>query len=302
MLTRRRALITGLGGLATVIAGGGGAYGLVEADVLPGRIRLERALGRCGDLPAPPSATATVRQGSYHSRARHTEVGWSLISPAGRPVAGLPVVVVLHGLGRDHASAVTDLALPQYLGQAMSRKPKPYALLTVDGGGTYWHRRANGDDPLRMITGELLPYLRRIGLRTDRIGLFGYSMGGYGALLAAERLGRTRVAAVAAASPAVFTSYDAARGANPTAYDGAADFARNDVIHGLPALRGIPAWVGCGHSDVFADITRTIRARVPNAAGGITEGCHDTSYWRRVLPDVLRFLAGHVAGRQTLPR
>lgn len=296
MLTRRGALIAGLGGLAAVVAGGGTAYGLVEADVLPGRIRLDRALGRCGDLPSAPSATATVHQARYRSRARHAEVGWSLIQPAGRPLAGLPVVVVLHGLGGDHASAVTDLALPQYLGQAMTRTPTPYALLTVDGGGTYWHRRANGDDPLRMITGELLPRLRRMGLRTDRIGLYGYSMGGYGALLAAERLGRTRVAAVAAASPAVFTSYDAARGANRTAFDGAADFARNDVLRGLPALRGIPAWIGCGRSDVFADVTRTIRARVPDAAGGITDGCHDTSYWRRTLPGVLAFLGAHLNG------
>jgi len=284
MLTRRRALIAGAGGLAALAAGGGAAYGLVEADVLPGRIRLDRALGRCGDQPRTPAGVATVRTGRYRSRARRTEVGWSLVRPQGRRLAGLPVVVVLHGLGGDHASAVTDLALPQYLGRS------PFALLTVDGGGTYWHRRANGDDPLRMITDELLPRLRRLGLRTDRIGLYGYSMGGYGALLAAERLGPDRVAAVAAASPAVFPTYDAARGANADAFDDAADFHRNDVLRGLPRLRDVPSWVGCGHSDVFADITETIRRRLPNTVGGLSEGCHDTAYWRRELPGVLQFL------------
>lgn len=289
MLTRRRALITATGGLAAVVAASGAAYGLVEADVLPGRIRLDRALGRCGEMPAAPSGTATVRQRRYRSRARRTEVGWSLVRPENRRLSGLPVVVVLHGLGGDHASAVTDLALPRYLGRA------PFALLTVDGGGTYWHRRANGDDPLRMITDELLPHLRRLGLRTGRIGLYGYSMGGYGALLAAERLGRGRVAAVAAASPAVFPSYDAARGANPDAFDDAADFARNDVLRGLPDLRDIPAWVGCGHSDVFAGVTETIRGRLPNTVGGLSEGCHDTAYWRRELPGILRFLGSQLA-------
>lgn len=290
VLTRRRALIAGAGGLAALVAGGGAAYGLVEADVLPGRIRLDRALGRCGDVPAAPTGpVATVHQGRFRSRARRTEVGWSLVRPEGRELSGLPVVVVLHGLGGDHASAVRDLALPQYLGRS------PYALVTVDGGGTYWHRRASGDDPLRMITDELLPRLRRLGLRTDRIGLYGYSMGGYGALLAAERLGRARVAGVAAASPAVFTSYDAARGADPGAFDDAADFARNDVLRGLAGLRDVPSWVGCGESDVFAGVTETIRRRVPNTVGGLSEGCHDIAYWRRELPGILRFLGSQLA-------
>lgn len=294
MLTRRGALITGLGGLAAVVAGSGAAYGLVEADALPGRIRLDRALGRCGDLPAGPHATAAVHRARYRSRARRGEVGWGLIQPKDGSIRGLPVVVVLHGLGGDSTSAMTDLALPAYLGRAAARGKARFALLTVDGGGTYWHRRANGDDPLRMITDELLPHLRRLGFRTDRIGLYGYSMGGYGALLAAERLGRARVAAVAAASPAVFPTYDAARGANPGAFDDAADFTRNDVLRDLPALRGIPAWVGSGHSDVFADVTKTIRDRLPDTAGGITDGCHDTSYWRRTLPEILAFLGAHL--------
>lgn len=293
---RRRALITGLGGLAAVLTGGGAAYGLVESDVLPGRIRLDRALGRCGDPPASPSATTAVHRARHRSRARRSEVGWALVRPEGGSLRGLPVVVVLHGLGGDSASAVTDLALPRYLGQAVASGKRRFALLVADGGGTYWHRRANGDDPLRMITDELLPHLRRLGLRTDRNGLYGYSMGGYGALLAAERLGRPRVAAVAAASPTVFPTYAAARGANPGAFDDTTDFTRNDVLRGLPALRGIPAWVGCGRSDVFADVTRTIRDRLPGPEGDVTEGCHDPSYWRRTLPAALTFLGAHLGG------
>jgi enterochelin esterase-like enzyme len=300
MLTRRRALLAGAGALAVVAAGGGGAYALVEADALPGRVRLDRALGRCGTPPAPPAQTATVRQARYRSRRRGADVGWSLVHPSGRSVHGLPVAVVLHGLGGDHASAVTDLALDHYLGQAMARGVPPFALLTVDGGGTYWHRRATGDDPVAMITDELLPHLKRLGMRTgpaDRVALYGYSMGGYGALLAAERLGAARVAAVTAASPAVFTSYDAAHGADTGAFDNAADFARNDVMRALPGLRAVPAWVGCGRSDVFADVTEQIRRGLGAPRGGIAPGCHDTSYWRRTLPDVLALLGTRLGGR-----
>ncbi|MBV9098912.1 MAG: esterase, partial [Frankiaceae bacterium] len=68
---------------------------------------------------------------------------------------------------------------------------------------TYWHRRSDGDDPQLMLLTEFIPLLASRGLRTDRLGLAGWSMGGYGALLLAERIGPSRCAAVAVDSPAL---------------------------------------------------------------------------------------------------
>ncbi len=68
-----------------------------------------------------------------------------------------------------------------------------------------------------MIIHEVPPRAAAAGLRTRRIGIVGNSMGGYGALLLAERLGagpaRPAAAGVAAASPAIFASYADARAA-----------------------------------------------------------------------------------------
>ena len=107
--------------------------------------------------------------------------------------------------------------------------------MTVDGGDTYWHRRADGDDPVGMIIHEVLPRLATAGLRTGRIGISGDSMGGYGALLLAEGLAerlagaaasvtsappgsaagkQPQPAAVAALSPAIFATYADAQAAN----------------------------------------------------------------------------------------
>ena len=63
------------------------------------------------------------------------------------------------------------------------------AVATVDGGNSYWHARRSGVDPASIIVQELLPLLARKGLDTERIALMGWSMGGYGALLLASRLG-----------------------------------------------------------------------------------------------------------------
>jgi hypothetical protein len=104
---------------------------------------------------------------------------------------------------------------------------------------------------------------------------------------------------VVAASPAIFASYTAARAADPGAFDGPADFARNSVLGGLSALRRVPARIDCGSSDPFAPMTLLLRARLERLAGhpapgGIEPGCHDDAFWARGLPAELQFLGGHL--------
>src|ERR1051326_5324897 len=89
------------------------------------------------------------------------------------------------------------------------------ALVTVDGGGGYWNPHP-GDDPMGMVVSELIPRCQRMGLGRSprRIGAMGISMGGYGALLLAEKH-PSLIAAVASISPAIWTSYGQARGPAP---------------------------------------------------------------------------------------
>ena len=44
----------------------------------------------------------------------------------------------------------------------------------------------DGDDPQSMLMDEFLPMVQHMGVSTDRVVAFGWSMGGYGALLLAE--------------------------------------------------------------------------------------------------------------------
>ncbi len=243
--------------------------------------------------------------------------------PAHVAAGGLDVVVGLHGSG---SSAV---ALAAQLAPAMTAaKMSGFACVTVDGGDTYWHQRADGDDPLGMICFEVLPRLAAAGLHTSQIGITGESMGGYGALLLAERLsagggpglagdgdgrddasgaagadvrnGLPAVAAAAALSPAIFGSYADAAAGSRTAFDSPADFARNDVLALAGALRAVPVWVSCGSDDPFAPEAIALRARLGSLTGrpvpgGILRGCHDDAFWNRNLPAALQFLGGRLS-------
>jgi len=300
----RRGLLAGGISLAGTAAAG---YALVEAGTLPGKYRLAQALGQCGAAPPPPHGPLPVRDAAtFWSAYRKRVVRMvTLIPPAAarRPGLGrLGVVVALHGLGGS-ALGAASLYAPAMTQAGITR----FAMITVDGGSTYWHERPDGDDPLGMIIHEVLPRAAARGLSAARVGIIGYSMGGYGALLLAERLGardaggprqpvaQPAAAAVAAASPAIFASYRDAMSADPGAFASSAEFAGNNVMDGLAALRHIPAWVSCGSIDPFEAITQLLRSRLARltgrpAAGGIAPGCHDDAFWARSAPSGLAFL------------
>lgn len=292
MLSRRGFL----GIVGGVVAAGAGGLGLVESGVVPGRARLHRALGLDGpDTPLPHTSGGAVVGGTFTSRARGgVAVGWQAAYPPGEHAdARLPVVLALHGRGADHAFTFRDLGADRFLAEATKRGTPPFVVVSVDGGDhSYWHRRSDGDDPPRMLLDELMPMLARRGLRTRRFGLLGWSMGGYGSLLLAERHPH-RVAAVAAMSPALWLH---AGDSAPGAFDDADDFRRNDVFAGVHALRDMPLRIDCGDVDPFASATRAFRARLDHRpAGGFETGGHNVYYWRRQLPRALAFLGPRLA-------
>ena len=188
MVTRRTFL---LGALGTAVLAAGGSVVAIEDGVLPGRTRLAELTGAC-DVDAVPAAgpVGAITSGRFASSARGRDVGWSLALPPGHDCAGLPVALILHGRGDDHSSGFAQLKLHQFLAAYTRAGGTPFALAAVDGGDGYWHPRSNGDNPLRMVTEEFLPMLGELGLRTDTIGVLGWSMGGYGALLFARESNR----------------------------------------------------------------------------------------------------------------
>jgi S-formylglutathione hydrolase FrmB len=174
------------------------------------------------------------------------------------------------------------------LAEAVAAGLPPVAVVAVDGGGSYWHKRASGEDSGAMVLDELIPMLGSQGLDVSRVGFLGWSMGGYGALLLGARLGAARTAAICSVSPALWTSSGAAA---PGAFDNADDYAAN-TVWGLPALASIPIRIDCGTSDPFYSATKEFISQLPNPpAGGFSPGGHDAGFWSAQLPSELTWLA-----------
>jgi pimeloyl-ACP methyl ester carboxylesterase len=291
-LSRRAVLSLGV----SVAAGAAGAYGL---DVLfqsrtSQAIPVSRASTQVPLAPAPPlepapsaEAAPTMTTGSFVSAARGgVSTNWAIARPPGQTKALRPVIA-LHGKGSD-ASTVMAGGVEQGLAQAVNAGLPPFAVVAVDGGGSYWHKRASGEDAGAMVLNELIPMLDTQRLDTSRVAFLGWSMGGYGALLLGGRLGSARTAAICAVSPALWLSPGAAA---PGAFDGADDFAANSVF-GMPALASIPIRVDCGDSDPFYAATKQFIAQLPNPpAGGFSPGGHNAEFWSSQLPADLTWMA-----------
>lgn len=159
---------------------------------------------------------------------------------------------MLHGFGQDHATALPDLTPAQALAIRVDGRPlSPMAMVTVDGGGTCWNAHP-GDDPMAMLSEEVIPMCQRLGLGRppQKVGVMGISMGGYGAVLLAERK-PDLVSAVASISPAIWTTYAEAEASNPGAYASVEAFGANDAITRARALTGRPVRIASGLDDPF---------------------------------------------------
>ena len=297
--SRRRFLKVGVGGAAALVVAGTAGVELVAHGVLPGKQTLDQLDGSCSVGGAPPhvAAVGPSTSGVFSSRARNCRVGYTIAYPPGHGRGSvLPLIVMLHGFGGDHTNALTGLSPAQAVALQVGGRPlAPMAMVTVDGGGGYWNPHP-GDDPMGMVVDELLPMCQRLGLGAgpQRIGTMGVSMGGYGALRLAERY-PGRFAAVAAISPAIWTSYDEAHGANSGAFASHESFLANDVIRHVGRLDGTPVRIASGADDPFHPGVEALAQVVPSSATVVVAaGCHTGPFFSSQQPPSLQFLSRHL--------
>jgi pimeloyl-ACP methyl ester carboxylesterase len=271
-----------------------------EHGVLPGKQTLDELDGACSVSSAALTfaMAGPSKSGQFFSSARNQMVGYTIAYPPGHgPGSALPLAISLHGFGGDQTSGLGGVTLSQALAaRENGRSLPPMALVSVDGGGVYWNPHP-GDDPMAMVVRELIPMCRRLGLGRSAhgIGTIGISMGGYGALLLAEK-NRELIAAVAAISPAVWTTYSEARAANAGAFASAQDFTSDNVITHAPALTGISVRIASGTDDPFHPGVIALERALPKSAiVEITSGCHDGAFFGSQQHASLGFLGEHLA-------
>lgn len=237
----------------------------------------------------PPGAGAKpVTRERIRSLSRRTEVELVVIRPEDAE-PNLPVCLALHGRG-SNAGMFVDLGVPKMLSSVVNYQgTSAFAVVSVDGGDdSYWVAR-DEDDPQAMLTDELPDWLGERGLASNPFAVLGISMGGYGAFNYAANLNNPALAAI---SPALFLSWPEARSRDVFADE--KQWLDTDPLRHLGAIAGAPIGVWCGESDPFIDAARQLVDTAEPAVAEIGPGDHDEVYWRKVLPDALKFVGSRI--------
>jgi pimeloyl-ACP methyl ester carboxylesterase len=267
-LSRRR-LLTGIAGLGGIAALGGAGYA-----VMPDSLRIR--LGWGPDPYIPDALEGQVHLETVGSQARGHDVNLFTAVPHGfGDGAGLPVVVVLHGASAT-ASDFEPFGLARFLTTAVEAGTEPFVLAGADGGAQSWEPdRATGDDPRRMVIEERPGWLDDRGYDAGRRALWGWSMGGYGALRIAE-LDPGWARAVAAFSPAV--------GIGDAVFDAVA------------ALAPTPLAVWCGTEDALYSSVRALVDSLPRRPEIVSygDGGHTRVFWNDQTLEAFDFLGRHL--------
>jgi S-formylglutathione hydrolase FrmB len=240
--------------------------------------------------PTPESLTGPtgiapeqVSTEQLHSTARGTQVELVMIKP---PIVGdrLPVCLALHGRSST-ARMFLDLGVPAMLNAAVAAGVPPFAVVAVDGGDSYWVAKRPTDDPQRMLTEDVPTWLGNRGLATKPFAAFGISMGGYGALNYARN---AELRTAVAISAALFDNWTEAKSRN--AFADEASWEATEPLRHTDKLRSVPLGVWCGTSDPFINQARQLIEQTNPRKSAIGPGGHEEGYWRRILPDVLRYV------------
>ena len=220
-----------------------------------------------------PSAT---NGSSGRSEARGTTVDFYTAVPAGHGEGrGLPVCLVLHGASAT-AAEFDDFGFGRFLTDAVQRGAKPFVLAGATGGRAALAVQREGR-PRAMVHDELPGWCEERGFDTRRMALWGWSMGGYGALHIAETYpGFAR--AVAAFSPACSPG--------------------DTVFQEAGKLKGTPVGLWCGLQDSLVDTGDGPGAGPPRAEGG-----RDLRRWSPHPPllEPLHARRLRLSGRRTPP-
>jgi pimeloyl-ACP methyl ester carboxylesterase len=279
MVSRRVVVV---GGVTTVLSGGAAVVGVKGSRWSLHRVGLANSPDR-----RVPDSGWEVREHTLDSIAMGGAVRWASSVPPAVPTG---VIVCLHPRGTDRRYAFDSI----HLHDVVAFAEQSFAVVSVDGGAhSYWHARRDGTDAFTMIRDELLPAVDRVIGADLPKAVIGWSMGGYGAILVAERMSSS-FRAVVAAGPALWRRFEESADG---AFDDEADFKSHDVFAGTAALAAMAVRIDCGNDDGFIGAARAFAAGLPTPNQGVfRDGFHDAAFWRSVAPSQIDTIRQSFAG------
>jgi len=284
----RRTVLAALGAAGVTAAG----LGVALNGSAPLGEALRLAVGIAG--PKPAGKRAVVKVDRVHSAARGRDVDLVTIVPPGPTPKDLPMSILLHGLHGNARYAAVGGMVEVYTSAVVRGAVRPFGYVAVDGGDNYWHENVPGDDPMAMLLEEVPRWLAERGLGPQPFAATGVSMGGFGALLYARRRNERRdpLKAVATIAPGLLTSWPEM--AKRKAFANAEQWASLDPLKHQAELGDVPVGVWIGDKDRFIVGARQFIKEKKPVVGSIGPGGHDDRFFRRAVPDVVRFVGKRV--------
>jgi S-formylglutathione hydrolase FrmB len=135
------------------------------------------------ELPAAEDAVIPVK--AFQCQALEREVNYSVFVPPGeKPAGGWPLVLLLHGAGRNHRTLADDPVCREVI------LKQEFVIVFADGkGGWYLDSPVEPASRYQSMVRELLDHARKtlpVSAKPEQTGICGWSMGGYGAMRFAQ--------------------------------------------------------------------------------------------------------------------
>lgn len=249
---------------------------------------------------ATPGAvpTYTTSGGTIDSAYTGLKHNWTLTYPTGHDGEPLPVALALHSSNGD-ATEMFVLGMPDRLDALITAgKIPPFALASIDSMNGFYEKKG-GRDYARVVSVEFLKVLHDRNLDTSRLGIIGWSMGGWGAFRLAQHELHDRVRVISAISTPCYSSWKTwpsyERGDMTKAQFTANNFYPHPKLLAKPRI-----FLFCGTSDGFYKGNKAF-AKVLDRAKGVRKpkthfsaGGHTHHYWKSVLDPALTHIGRYL--------
>jgi S-formylglutathione hydrolase FrmB len=290
----------------------GGDTILVADNIFSGPVRdippaagCENVILRGNQEAAPNTLSAEIPAHTFQCQALGRMVDYSAYMPKGTPPAGgWPLVLLLHGDGRNHRTIADDTASRVLVLQ------QKFAIVFVDGQrGWYIDSQADPASRYQSMLRELLDHVRHklpVSSNVQSTGICGWSMGGYGAMRFAQTFPGEIGAVATSIALLDFPNPHLPKEKNyPVSSLFGADekaWCSFNCMNEVESLRGKPVLFMTGKAAFDLQMNRNLDSVLKAAGIAHTfrevDGAHDFSTVRATLPVLLDFLSDQFASRK----